>query len=160
MIAIIVAIDQNNTLGKNNRLPWHLPADLAYFKAATMGHPIVMGRKTHEAIGRPLPGRQNIILTRDASYQAHGCVVVHSVQEVLEGYAGEDVFVIGGAQVIKTFLPYTDRLYVTRIEERFEGDVFFPEIEPNEWQFVSTRQGVTDENNPYTYYFLIYERKR
>ncbi|WCK53394.1 dihydrofolate reductase [Aneurinibacillus sp. Ricciae_BoGa-3] len=160
MIAIIVAIDLNNTIGKNNSLPWHLPADLAYFKTVTMGHPIVMGRKTHEAIGRPLPGRQNIILTRDPGYEAEGCTIAHSVDEILDTYINQDLFVIGGAEVIKTFLPYTDKLYVTRIEERFEGDVFLPQIKSTEWRIVSSRQGITDVNNPYTYYFLIYERKR
>lgn len=158
MISIVVAMDKNRVIGKNNQLPWHLPADLAYFKSVTMGHAMVMGRKTYEAIGRPLPGRKNIILTKNRHYEADGCIIIHSVQEVLETFADEPLDVIGGAQIISQFLPFTKKLYITKIEESFEGDVFFPKINEKEWNLVSKKQGVTDEKNPYLYYFLVYER--
>ncbi|WP_047152108.1 dihydrofolate reductase [Aneurinibacillus tyrosinisolvens] len=160
MISIVVAMDQNRVIGKDNRLPWHLPADLAYFKAVTIGHVIVMGRKTYEAIGKPLPGRENVVLTRDQAYEAEGCIIVHSVGEALSAFDGKQIDVIGGAQIIAQFLPYTDTIYLTLIEESFEGDTFFPEISEEEWKLVSRKAGIKDEKNPYTYYFLVYKRKR
>jgi dihydrofolate reductase len=161
MIALIVAMAQNRVIGKDNRMPWRLPADLAYFKRATMGHPVVMGRKTYESIGKPLPGRRNIILTRDPDFRAEGCEIYHSIGEVLAlAQADEDqeLFIIGGDSVYSAFFPYADRLYLTLLEQYFAGDAFFPEIDPRKWRLVSRTRGETNKKNPYEYSFLIYEK--
>ncbi|SFI01254.1 MULTISPECIES: dihydrofolate reductase [unclassified Bacillus (in: firmicutes)] len=162
MISLLVAMDKNRLIGKDNQLPWHLPADLAYFKKVTMGHPIIMGRKTFESIGRPLPGRTNIILTRNQNYEMEGCKVIHSIDDVkkMDEQMNEELFVIGGAEIFKEVLPFANRLYITQIEEVFEGDTFFPEINYNEWEEVSATQGVTDEKNPYTYAYHVYDRRK
>ena len=162
---MILAMDENRVIGKDNKLPWHLPAELAYFKRVTMGHPIIMGRKTHESIGRPLPGRVNIVMTRDQEYEAEGVVIVHSVEETMSLLPGimqtsqsAEAFVIGGAEVIRLFWPFADKLYITKIHYAFEGDTFFPEISEAEWKLVVKEKGITDEKNPYQYDYLIYER--
>src|SRR5262245_46555747 len=129
-ISAIVAMSENRVIGANNQLPWHLPADLAHFKAITTGHAIVMGRKTFESIGRPLPNRLNIILTRDPHYSANGCRVASSFPEAL-AIAGADVpeiFIIGGAEIYQQLLPHIDRLYITLIQHAFNGDTYFPEL--------------------------------
>jgi dihydrofolate reductase len=161
MISHIVAMDQNRVIGKDNRLPWHLPADLAYFKKVTMGHAIIMGRKTFESIGRPLPGRENVIVTRNQSFQAEGCTVIHSIEEVCQFAAkrNDEVFVIGGAELFRVTLPFAERLYVTKIEANFPGDTFYPAFDESEWQLVSYTKGKKDEKNPYDYAFIVYERK-
>ncbi|AKS38337.1 dihydrofolate reductase [Anoxybacillus gonensis] len=160
MISIIVAMDRNRVIGWNNTLPWHLPADLAYFKHVTMGHPIVMGRKTFESIGRPLPGRINIVLTRHNTFSANSNVqVIHSIDDIeqVEQQYGH-VFVIGGAQVFEQAMPFADQLYVTHIDETFTGDTFFPPIDEKQWVLRTVRQGVQDEKNRYPHTFCIYER--
>lgn len=161
MISLLVAMDKKRTIGKDNNLPWHLPADLAFFKRVTMGHPIVMGRKTHESIGRALPGRTNIIITRDKHYSAHGCKVIHSIEEIknIEENKEDEVFVIGGAEIFNKAVDFADQLYITLIEDTFEGDTFFPEIVEAEWELVSKEKGIKDEKNPYDYFFLLYRRK-
>lgn len=159
MLSILVAMDKNNTIGKNNQLPWHLPADLAYFKRITMGHSIVMGRKTFESIGKPLPGRKNIILTRDSEYQAEGCHVIHSISAIKEmNKKTAEIFIIGGAELFNQTLSFVDKLYITEIESTFEGDTFFPSLDESEWSLVSKEKGKKDEKNPYDYYFSVYER--
>ncbi len=162
MISFLVAMDRKNTIGKSNDLPWHLPEDLRYFKNVTMGHPIVMGRKTHESIGRILPGRENIIVTRNRDYECGECTIAHSADEVLEmeRESGEEYFVIGGAELFNSFFPYADRLYITDIEDVFEGDTFFPEYSKDDWSLVSEEKGIKNEKNPYDYYFRVYEKKR
>lgn len=159
MISLIAAMAQNRVIGKDNRLPWRLPADMAYFKQTTMGHPVVMGRKTFESIGKPLPGRRNIILTRDPDFRAEGCEVCHSITAVLAlSRAGEkEFFIIGGDSVYSAFFPLADRLYLTFIAQSFAGDAFFPEIDARKWRLVSKTQGEINEKNPYEYSFLIYE---
>jgi dihydrofolate reductase len=161
MISFIVAMDKHRVIGKNNQLPWHLPADLKFFKKVTMGHSIIMGRKTHESIGKPLPGRENVIVTRNLNYHSDGCLVLHSVEELLQYAQGkqEEVFVIGGAELFKEVFPYTDRLYLTQIDEEFEGDTYFPEFHLNEWILLSQEKGIKDEKNPYDYSFNIYKRQ-
>lgn len=160
VISFIVAMDKNRIIGKNNQLPWHLPADLKFFKKVTMGHPIVMGRKTFESIGKPLPGRENIIVTRNSSYLAHGCSVFHSLEELIKWSKEkeEEVFFIGGAELFKETFPYADRLYITMIDHEFDGDTYFPEFEESMWKRTSTEVGEKDEKNPYHYSFNIYER--
>lgn len=160
MISFIVAMDKNRVIGKNNQLPWHLPADLQFFKKTTMGHPIVMGRKTHESIGKPLPGRENIIVTRNEDYYREGCTVIHSPMELklMEGQKQGEIFVIGGAELFQTLFPIADRMYITMIDHEFEGDTYFPEFDQSDWALVSVEPGKTDEKNPYKYSFHIYER--
>ncbi|WHY95562.1 dihydrofolate reductase [Peribacillus simplex] len=161
MISLIVAMDQNRVIGKNNELPWHLPADLQYFKKVTMGHPIVMGRKTFESIGRVLPGRENVIVTRNQDFKAEGCVVLHDIAQIktFADSRDEEVFVIGGAEIFKEILPVTDRLYITEIHETFEGDTFFPVIDENQWDKVSSNPGSIDEKNHYAHDFIILQKK-
>jgi dihydrofolate reductase len=165
MISIITAMDKNGLIGKGKTLPWHLPNDLSYFKRLTEGNIIIMGRATHESIGRPLPNRINIILTRDLSYRANGCYVYNSLEAILYEYhnfsdKNEEVFIIGGGKVYHQFLPYADKLYVTEIDHEFEGDTYFPEIDWDDWRIIQSEQGIKDEQNPYDYYFNIYTRKR
>jgi dihydrofolate reductase len=160
MISLIVATAKNRVIGKDNRMPWRLPADMAYFKQTTMGHPVVMGRKTYESIGKQLSGRRNIILTRDPDFRAEGCEICHSIEAVLAvARSGEEqeFFIIGGDSVYSALFPFADRLYLTLIEKDFEGDAFFPEIDAQKWRLVSQTQGETNEKNPYEYSFLIYE---
>lgn len=162
MISFIWAMDNNQVIGNNNELPWHLPADLQYFKRVTMGHPIVMGRKTFESIGRPLPGRENIIITRNPAYTNENCTVIHSVDELLQycqKNAEEEYFVIGGAELFQQLLPYADRLYVTKIHEQFVGDTFFPPIDLNDWKLNSREKGQKDDKNPYDYEFLMFTKQ-
>ncbi|WP_072242727.1 dihydrofolate reductase [Anoxybacillus suryakundensis] len=162
LISIIVAMDRNGVIGYNNTLPWHLPADLAYFKHVTMGHPIVMGRKTFASIGRPLPGRINIILTRDKTFLVNSNVqVIHSMDNIrqIEQQYGH-VFIIGGAQVFEQAMSLADRLYVTHIDATFTGDTFFPPIDEKQWTLRTAQPGVQDEKNRYPHTFCIYERAR
>ncbi|HET7578633.1 MAG TPA: dihydrofolate reductase [Bacillales bacterium] len=160
MISFLLAMGKNRVIGKDNGMPWHLPADLAFFKKKTMGHMIVMGRKTHESIGKALPGRRNVVVTRDTNYEAEGCIVVHSVDEARELFGNdEEVFVIGGTKLFNAFFSYADRLYVTYINEEFDGDTFFPEIDDMKWKRTSVEQGVRNEKNPYDYSFITYDRK-
>ncbi|RST72952.1 dihydrofolate reductase [Siminovitchia acidinfaciens] len=160
MISFLWAQDENGLIGNNNELPWRLPADLKYFKETTMGRPIVMGRKTYESIGRPLPGRTNIILTRDTAYTAEGCLVFHSKEDLLDWIEenGPEVFITGGSEIFKLFLNHVDRLYVTKIRACFEGDTYFPEIDWEKWRLKSAEKGPKDDKNPYDYEFQIYER--
>ncbi|TMV47232.1 dihydrofolate reductase [Paenibacillus mesophilus] len=157
-VSMIVAMDRNRVIGRNNKLPWRLPADLAFFKKTTMGHPVIMGRKTYESIGRPLPGRTNIILTRDPSYSAEGCEVAHTVEEALLAAEAQSPFIIGGSEIYALFFPIADRLYVTSIDEQFEGDAHFPEIDPEMWKIVARQPGTIDENNLHPHTFVTYER--
>lgn len=160
MISFLVAMDENRVIGLNNDMPWHLPADLAYFKKMTTGHTIVMGRKTYESIGRALPNRKNVILTRDQKFTAENCIVIHSIDEALAimDNNDEEYFVIGGTEIFQQFFPYADRLYITQINEKFEGDTYFPPFDSKEWKVVSREQGIKNEKNPYDYEFLIYEK--
>ncbi|SEM81941.1 dihydrofolate reductase [Mesobacillus persicus] len=161
MISLIWAMDENRVIGSYNKLPWHLPEDLKFFKRVTMGHPIVMGRKTHESIGKPLPGRENVIITRDRQYRSEGCTVLHTIDELLDfaSKTDEEVFVIGGAEIFKEIIPHADRLYLTMIHHQFEGDTFFPSFHIDEWELESREMGEKNEKNPYEYEFLIYKRK-
>lgn len=158
MIALIWAMDENGLIGRNNKLPWHLPADLAFFKRTTMGQPIIMGRKTYESIGKPLPGRENVIVTRDLDYRAEGCTVVHNVEEATERMSGKEGYVIGGAELFRLFLPTADRLIVTRIRHVFEGDVFFPKTDWSKWKLVWEEEGPVDEKNAHPHVYQIYDR--
>ncbi|KRG12452.1 dihydrofolate reductase [Lederbergia galactosidilytica] len=162
MISFLWAEDENRLIGKDNQLPWRLPADLKYFKKTTMGHPIVMGRKTYESIGKPLPGRTNIVLTRNPAYMADGCEIFHSKEEFLlwAQLIEEEIFVIGGAEIYHLFIEEADQLYVTKIFEQFEGNEYFPKINWENWQLISKELGIKDEKNPYNYEFRRFIRKQ
>ena len=158
-ISIIVAMDNNGVIGKDSALPWHLPADLQHFKKTTMGKPILMGRKTWESIGRPLPGRTNIVITRDSDYQAEGCIVVNSIDAAMAAAADQDeVMVIGGAEFYRQVLPHADTLYLTRIHASFDGDTVFPELHAADWREVECSDHLADEKNPHNYSFTRLER--
>lgn len=160
IISIIVAMDKNRVIGKDNKMPWHLSSDLKRFKQLTMGKPIIMGRKTFESIGKPLPGRINIILTKDANYKQEGCIVVHSVDEALKFCEGNnEVMVIGGAKVYMLFLPMTKKIYLTLVDGEYEGDTYFPEIDMKKWEEVRIEEHFKDDNNPYSFSFIELGRK-
>lgn len=160
MVTIIAAIAENNALGKNNQLIWHLPADLKRFKKTTLNHVVIMGRKTFESLGKPLPNRTNILITRDKNYKAEGCVVVNSLKEALETAAKEDEnpFILGGAEIYKQALPFTDKLDVTFVHHQFDADVFFPKIDKKIWKETSREDFKADENNKYDFSFVTFER--
>src|SRR3989338_4486494 len=157
--SIIAAIAKNGVIGKENTLPWKLPADLKRFKKITIGHTVVMGRKTYESIGGTLKKRINIVLTRQPDYQAPGCLVIHAIEEVFEKAKTEEIFFIGGAEIYKQALPMATRLYMTIINHDFEGDSYFPPLNWWEWVEIDRQQGKTDEKNPYEFCFLTFEKK-
>lgn len=158
-IAVVVAMARGGVIGRAGGLPWHLPADLRYFKSITMGKPIIMGRATHESIGRALPGRQNIVLTRRAGYAAAGCTVVNSPGAAIEAADGaEEAMVIGGAEVYAAFLPLADRLYLTAIDADIPGDTHFPPYDAGAWREVSREIHPADARNPYPYSFVAFDR--
>lgn len=164
-IALIVALSDNRVIGRNNQMPWHLPEDLKYFKRVTMGKTILMGRKTFESIGRPLPGRTNVVITRQRTWQADGVRVVHSLSEGLELAtslslidANEEVIVIGGAQIYRETLPRAQRLYLTEVHAQIEGDTFFPEISDHEWRETGREDHQPEPANPYSHSFVVLDR--
>ena len=159
LISMIVAMSANRVIGTNNKIPWRLPRDQQRFKAITMGKPVIMGRKTHESIGRPLSGRHNIVVSRNQDYQAEGCTVVHSPEAALQA-AGDvaEVVVIGGAYLYERFLPLSGRLYLTILDDHFDGDVFFPEFDEAAWRPTVVETHEPDEKNAYRYRFMILER--
>ncbi|MNP40672.1 Dihydrofolate reductase [compost metagenome] len=160
-ITLIWAMAQNRTIGRNNQLPWRLPADLKFFKEHTTGKSILMGRKTWESMGsKPLPNRHSVVLTGDAGYEASGADVVHSVEEALRYAENSELMVIGGAGVFQHFLPLADRLLMTCIDENIEGDVFFPHFDLEQFEIVHEQKGIRDEKNPYDYRFLTYNRRK
>lgn len=158
-ICLIAAMAANRVIGRNNALPWHLPADLKRFKALTMGHPVLMGRNTYESIGKPLPGRRNLVITRNRGYGAPGCEVVHSLDEALAACGdAQDVYVIGGAELYRAALPRAHCLELTEIHAAFDGDVVFPPFAPEQW-----REGARETHEPgsgiaFGYDFVRYER--
>ena len=165
-LSIIVAASENNVIGRNNDLPWHLPADLKYFKETTMGHCVVMGRKNYESIPpkfRPLQGRTNIVITRQQDYKADGAVVVNSIQEAIDYSKNKnetECFITGGGEIFSQSLQYSEKIYLTRIHAVIEGDIHFPELKMNEWKEVSRKDVLPDEKNKYSFSFLVYERLR
>ncbi|WP_462265049.1 dihydrofolate reductase [Mucilaginibacter sp.] len=157
-ITIVVAIAQNKAIGKNNQLLWHLPADLKHFKEITSGHTIIMGRKTYDSIGKPLPNRRNIVITRQA-LQLPGCEVVPSLNAALALCQNEtELYIIGGAQIYKEALPLTDTIYLTEVHQSFEADTFFPEIRPEEWEEILRQNHAPDEKNALSYSFVTLRR--
>ena len=160
IISIIAGMDKNRLIGQGNQLPWRLPADLKHFRRHTLGKPVLMGRKTHESIGKRLPKRTNIILTSDHDYQATGCIVAHSIEEAMDTASGsKEIMVIGGASIYELFLPKADRLYLTCIHDCFEGDVYFPAFDLADWQEVKRVDCEPDEKNPHPYSFLFLHKR-
>ena len=159
IVSLIVAVGARNEIGKDGAMPWHLPADLEYFKARTLGKPVLMGRKTLAAIGRPLPRRRNLVLTRDAAFSANGCETVSSLDEAIDRAApAEELMVIGGGEVYRLAWARADRIYLTRIAADVEGaDTFFPETGTG-WREVSREDHRADPDNPHDYSFIVYER--
>lgn len=155
-ISLIVAMAANRVIGLDNKMPWHLSADLKKFKAITMGSPIVMGRKTYESIGRPLPGRSNIIISRNLDYQQAGCLVFNDIKAAIEASSkdAEEIFIIGGAELYKATLPHADNLYLTLINQDFNGDTFFPEIDFKAWTEASREDISDDPSVNFSYSFL------
>jgi len=159
MITIIAAIAENNALGKNNQLIWHLPADLKRFKEVTNGHHIIMGRKTFESLGKPLPNRTNIIITRNKDYKHEGCIVVHSLEEAIKTADNDpNPFILGGAEIYKQAMKIADKLDLTFVHQSFEADAFFPEIDLKIWKEIARKDFKADERNAYNYSFLTYIR--
>jgi len=160
--SIMVARSDNNVIGKDNDLVWHMPADLKYFKEITSGHYVAMGRKTYESVDKPLPNRLNIIITRQKDYYREACIVTHSLEEALalgEKNGQQEFFILGGAQIYKIALDIADRIYLTEIHGEFEGDTFFPEIDHTAWKEVKREDHEADEKNPYPYSFVVLERR-
>jgi len=158
-LSIVVAMDNNRLIGRNNQLPWHLPADLDYFKKITTGKSILMGRKTYESIGRPLPNRRNIVITRNPKISIPSCEVVSSLERAIDITKDEsEVMVIGGASLCEQVLPQVDRLYITKIDEEFEGDIYFPKYNQLSWHQVSCEFHQKDASNPYSYQFIVLDR--
>jgi dihydrofolate reductase len=162
VIKILVAFDENRVIGKNNELIWHLPADLKRFKALTTGHVIIMGRKTYDSIGKPLPNRTTIVISRTAGLQIEGVICTTSIEEAIlkaKSLSREDIFIVGGAEIYALSLTVADQILVTQLHDIFEGDAFFPEIAPDQWTVTEKERGVTDEKNTYQYSYLTYSRK-
>ncbi|MEH8206153.1 type 3 dihydrofolate reductase [Aeromonas veronii] len=161
-ISMIAAMAHDRVIGKDNQMPWHLPADLAHFKRVTLGKPVLMGRKTFESIGRPLPGRRNLVISRNPDYQAEGIEVVGSVEAALAQLAGssvEELMVIGGGHLYAEMLPSADCLYLTRIDLAVEGDTRFPAFDDGQWQRVDCESHPADEKNPHPYSFETWLRR-
>lgn len=158
-VSLIAALAENRVIGLNNALPWRLPNDLKRFRRLTTGHAVIMGRKNYESIGKPLPGRVNIVVTRNHDYRADGCLIAHSLDEALS-LAGEDpeIFVIGGAQIYREALPRAERLYLTQVHAAVTGDTFFPEIGHRDWEETMRERHEADDKHAYAYSFVVLER--
>lgn len=164
-LSLIVATAENGTIGRDNQLPWHLPGDLAYFKRTTLGKPVLMGRKTFESIGRPLPGRPNLVITRQQQWQAEGVTVCHSLEQAIaearqmpEAIEKGEIMVIGGAELYRQALPMADRIYLTQVHAQVEGDAWFPELDADHWRQVSSQRHGAEGFNPYDYSFIVLSR--
>ncbi|MGA9667250.1 MAG: dihydrofolate reductase [Gallionella sp.] len=160
-VSLIVAMAQNRVIGANNILPWHLPADLKHFKLLTMGHHMIMGRKTYESIGKPLPGRTSVVVTRNAGYAPPGVTTVNSLDAAISACGNdEEIFVIGGAELYRQAADLADRIYLTEIDAEIPGDARFMELDRNLWNETGRVSHAPDEKNRYSYHFVIYDRKR
>jgi len=159
-ISIIVAMAHNRTIGINNTLPWRCPEDLKRFKTLTMGHHMIMGRKTYDSIGKPLPGRTTVVVTRNPDLKIDGCIVTRSLNEAIAACTGDDeIFIVGGAELYALALPLVTTLYITEIQQEVEGDAYFPPFGRNEWEEVSREQRSQQQPQTLTYHFVTYRRK-
>ncbi len=158
-LSIIVAMAHNRTIGVNNTLPWRCPEDLKHFKALTMGHHMIMGRKTFDSIGKPLPGRTTVVVTRDKSLKIEGCVIAHSLQDAIAACKDDnEVFIVGGADIYAQSLQLADTLYITEIQQEVAGDAHFPEFDRSEWKEVSREHRSQQEPQPLEYHFVTYRK--
>ena len=158
IISLIVAMDKNNLIGKNNKIPWHIPGELKRFRAITMGKPIIMGRKTFESIGKPLDGRENVVLTNNKSYKQAGVKSYNNISEVISDFTNYDeIFIIGGSEIYALVLPLAHKLYVTKIDKIYDGDTWFPKIHYNEWKIQESIQ-ITEETTQTRYENIIYTK--
>jgi dihydrofolate reductase len=163
IISLIAAASENNVIGKENKLPWYLPSDLKYFKNITWAMPVVMGRKTFESMDEPLSGRTNIVVTRNENMKLNGAEVVQNVEQAIvaaKQLDAKQIFIIGGAEIFRLAISIADKIYLTRIHHNFEGDAFFPDINPDEWKLISNRDCAADNKNQYAHSFQIWERIR
>ena len=159
-LSLIAAMDENRLIGSNNKLPWHLPADLAFFKRTTMGKVIVMGRKTFESIGKALPGRRNIVITRDLEFNAEACEVAHSIEAAMSlTYENDEVMLIGGASLYEQTVTQATQLYITKIHHSFEGDTWFPKFKLHDWKEDNREDFDADHSNAYAYSFIKFVRE-
>lgn len=158
-LTIIAAISENRVIGRNNDLAWHLPDDLKRFKELTKGHHVIMGRKTFESVGRPLPGRTNIVVTTQKDYKAPGCIIVHTLKEAIQKAENDSQpYVIGGGKIYEQALPIADTLELTHIHAHVDGDTYFPEVDTSKWQIVAKESHPADDKHEYTFDFLTYQR--
>ena len=159
MISIIVATANGNVIGGDNSLLWHISEDLRYFKSVTMGHTVIMGRKTYESIGRPLPKRKNIVISRDENLKIEGCIVVNSLESAIELSDGDDnPFIIGGGEIYKHAINLVDRVYITKVMHTYQGDTYFPELNRGEWRRISTEFHLKGEKYQYPFMFEVHEK--
>jgi dihydrofolate reductase len=162
IISLIVAMDKNRGIGKNNKIPWHLPSDLKRFKRLTMGHYLMMGRKTYETIGKPLPGRVMLIVTRQKGYRAEGCIVVNSIQQAIkeaEDQHEDELFVIGGGEIFRQVFDIAEKIYLTNVHAEIDASVHFPEIDPGAWELFTKHDPEQLENDQYASDFQVLIRK-
>lgn len=160
-LSLIVAMSENRVIGRDNCLPWHLPADLKRFKQLTIHHTVIMGRKTFDSIGKPLPDRRNIVVTRDPNFHAAGVEIAHSLDSAIELAEGDgEAFILGGAEIFRQALPIADRLYLTLVHAHIEGDVHFPEVNWDEWNLIEDERRDPDERNSLPMSFRLYSRRR
>ena len=159
LLSIIVAMDRQGTIGRENGLPWRLSADLKHVKAITMGKPIIMGRKTHESIGKPLPGRENIIISRNSDYKSEGCMVFTDIEDALEYcHYHDEVIIMGGAELYQQTLSRATRIYLTEVHAEVQGDAYFPRYKPDQWREVNRVDYYKDEKNEFDYSFVVLDR--
>ncbi|MEQ1588844.1 MAG: dihydrofolate reductase [Gallionella sp.] len=159
-VSLIVAMANNRVIGINNTLPWHLPADLKHFKTLTMGHHILMGRKTYESIGKPLPGRTSVVITRNHDYRAEGVTIAHTLEEAIAACGGDpEIFIIGGAELYRQAIQLADRIYLTEIELEIIGDAHFTEFDKSVWEETGRVSHAPDEKNPHHYHFIVYDKR-
>ncbi len=159
-ITMIWAMDEQRLIGKDNEMPWHIPNDMAYFRKMTRGKTVVMGRKTFDSLSGALPNRRNIVVTCNQAWKPQDAETVHDIHDVLPLAEQDELMIIGGAQIYKQFMPYADKLLITRIDETFDGDAYFPEYDETEWKCVGEEQGTVDDKNKYRHRFLTYVRNR
>jgi len=162
IVSLLVAMDENGGIGIENRLPWRLSSDLRRFKRLTMGHCLIMGRKTHQSIGRPLPGRTNIVVSRNPNYRAEGCLIVGSLEQALElarDHGESEAFVIGGGEIFEQALPIANRIYLTRVHARVKATVFFPALDPEDWEIITTETVASGPQDEYPTTFQVWQRK-
>ncbi|MBK6821980.1 MAG: dihydrofolate reductase [Saprospiraceae bacterium] len=162
MISAIVAMNPDGLIGDQNKIPWHLPADLKYFKKITLGHHILMGRKCFDSIGKSLPGRKNIVVTKNPTFIVTDCIITNSIEEgilIAQQNKEEEMFILGGGEIYRQSMHLVNKLYLTMVQFNGSGDVFFPQIDYDEWSLISDEKHTSDDKNNYDYSFLIYKRK-